>query len=74
MHPIRDDRAIIIRQLILPVGVGVVIGDELQPGPQRACGIGKLLPARQVPAPVIVVYPRRARAASAGICRVIDRR
>ena len=62
---------IVRRQLVLPVAVAIRIGDCLQRRSQRARGVRVPHLAGDVPAQVVIVHPRGARAPARGIVRVV---
>ena len=66
--------AIVRRQLVLPVAVRIAVRNRLQRGSQRARGIRVPHLAGDVPAQVVVVHPRGARASARRIVRVVHAR
>ena len=68
---IRNRRAPVLRQLVLPRAVAVSISDRSQYCPDRSRGIGISLLVENIPAPVIGIHPRRSRAAARRVVRVV---
>ena len=66
--------AIVRRKLVLPVAVAIRIGDCFQRRSQRARGVRVPHLAGDVPAQVVVVHPRGARAPARRIVRVVHAR
>ena len=67
-----NGRAVVGGQLVLPVGIAVSIRDRLEHVAHAAGGVGIPLLRQNVPAPVVIIEPSRARAAGGSIIGVVD--